>query len=119
MEIIAFDVEQFHLGAADFDTLFAGPRVERTQSGLCRRGANELDDGETIRQRAATPVLCDVAEHAVLDLIPLGCAGRIVVDMEHKPCLVGKLLQLNLPEPHARTVRAAQSAVIVSSCAFG
>src|SRR5271166_3355414 len=27
--------------------------------------------------------------------------------MEHKPCLVGELLQLNLPEPHARTVRAA------------
>ena len=109
MEIIAFDVEPFHLGVADFDALFVGPRIERTldlQSGLCGRGANKLDDGETIRKGSATPVLRDVAEHAVLDLIPLGCAGRIVVDMEHKPSLVGELLQLNLPEPHARTVRA-------------
>ena len=52
MEVIAFDVEHFHLGVADFDALFVGARIEQTlnfQSGFGRRGANQLDDGETIR----------------------------------------------------------------------
>jgi hypothetical protein len=78
MEVIAFDVEQFHLGVADFDTLFVGPRVERTldlQSGLCRRGADQFDDGEAIGQRPATPVLGNRTEQPVLDLIPL-CAAE-------------------------------------------
>ena len=51
MEVIAFDVEHFHLGVADFDALFVGARIEQTlnfQSGFGRRGANQLDDGETI-----------------------------------------------------------------------
>ena len=30
-----------------------------------------------------------------------------MVDVQRKPCLVGELLQLGLPEPHARAVRAA------------
>ena len=52
MEVIAFDVEHFHLGIADFDALLVGPRIECTlhlQSSLCRRRADQLDDGETIR----------------------------------------------------------------------
>ncbi len=88
MEVIACDVEHFHLGVADLDALFVGARIEHAldfQSGFGRRCADQLDDGEAIRQRAGTPVLCDVAEHAVLDLIPLGCARRIVVDVEHEP----------------------------------
>jgi hypothetical protein len=78
MEIIAVDVQCRHLGVADLDALLVGPRVERAlslQSGLCRRGADQLDDGKTIRQRTAAPVLGDVAEKAVLYPVPLRRAG--------------------------------------------
>ena len=73
-----------------------------------RRGrADQFDHGKAIGQRSAAPVLRDVAEHPVLDLVPLRCAGRIVVDVDHEPGLVGQLLQFELPEPHPRPIRAA------------
>src|SRR3954463_5695006 len=49
------------------------------------------------RERVAAPILGDVAEQAVLDLVPLRGAGRIVADRDRQPGLVGKLLQLELP----------------------
>jgi hypothetical protein len=67
MEVIAGDVQRRHLGVADLDALLVGPRIERAfdfQSGFRRRGADQLDDGDTIRERPATPVLRDVAEQA-------------------------------------------------------
>ena len=48
--------------------------------------------------------LRDVAEQPVLDLVPFRCAGRIVVDADHEPGLVGQLLQFELPEAHTRTI---------------
>ncbi len=114
MEVIACDVEHLHLGIADLDALLVGARVEGAldfQSGFGCRRADRLDDGETIRQRAGTPgllrrsglrlrrrILRNVAEHAVLDLIPLGCARRIVVDVEHEPCLAGELRKFMCPD---------------------
>src|SRR5262249_22346673 len=68
---------------------------------------DQLDHGEAIRQRPSAPVLRDVTEQSVLDLVPLRCARRIVVDTDREPSLVGKLLQLDFPEPHTRTIRAA------------
>jgi hypothetical protein len=39
--------------------------------------AEGIGDGaiKAIAERPATPILCDVAEQAVLDLVPLRCAG--------------------------------------------
>src|SRR6266540_1700712 len=48
-----------------------------------------------------------VGENPLLDPVPLRGARRIVVDVEHEPGLVGELLQLDLPQPDARAVRAA------------
>jgi hypothetical protein len=65
MERVALDVETLHLGGADLDALQVGARAEHTldlQSSLGRGCADELDDGDTIRQRPAAPVLRDVAE---------------------------------------------------------
>jgi hypothetical protein len=45
-----------------------------------------------------------MAEQPVLDLIPLRCARRIVVDADCEAGLVGQLLQLELPEAHTRTI---------------
>jgi hypothetical protein len=56
MELIAGDVEAFHLGFADLDALAVVARVERA-AGLGRRGADQLDDGKTIGERPTAPVL--------------------------------------------------------------
>ena len=73
MEVVAFDVEALHLGVTHLDTLLVRPRVESTldfQSGLGCRRADQLNDGKTISQRTASPVLGDVAKHAVNHGVP-------------------------------------------------
>ena len=78
MELIAGDVEAFHRGIADFDALLIAARVERAfdlEPGVGGGCADQLDHGKTIRERSAAPVLRDVAEQPVLDLVPFRCAG--------------------------------------------
>ena len=110
MEFIALDVERLHLGIADFDALFVGRGIERAlnfQAGFGRRRGNQFDYGHAIDEWPPAPSLRDVAEQAVLDLIPLRRAWRIVMDVEHEARLVGELLQLDLPQPDTRSIRAA------------
>jgi hypothetical protein len=78
MERVALDVEGLHLGIADFDALFVGRGVERAldfQAGFGRRRSNQLDDRHAIDEWSPAPGLRDVAEQAVLDLVPL-CAAE-------------------------------------------
>ena len=110
MERVTLNVERLHLGVADLDALFVSARVQRAldfQAGLGCRRRDQLDDSHAIRERPAAPGLRDVAEQAVLDPVPLRCARRIMVDVEHEPGLVGEPLQLDLPQPDACAIRAA------------
>src|SRR5258708_38764102 len=130
MERIAGDVDAFHLGFADLDAFLVASCIERAldfQTGLGRRGTDQLDDGKAICERPATPVLRDVTEQPVLDLVPLRCAWWIVVDVDREPGLVGQLLQFELPEPHTRSILAAavrrdgqlpRTRILLSSHAF-
>src|SRR5262249_29965992 len=68
---------------------------------------DQLDDSQSTFEWPASPVLRDMAEHAVLDLVPLRRARWIVVDVERQAGLVCELLQFHFPEAHARAVRAA------------
>ena len=109
MELVAANVESFHLGVADFDAFFVGSSVERTldaQPGFGCCGGDEFDHGHSGDKRAGAPVLRDVAEKAVLDPVPLRCARRIVADMDGETYLIGKLLKFYPPQPHARTLAA-------------
>src|ERR1700688_2983880 len=110
MEPIARDVEALHRGFIDSDSLLIAARFERAfdlEPGVGGGCADQLDHGKTIRERSAAPALRDVAEEAVLDLAPLRCAWRIVMDENPRPGFVGELLQFELPEPHPLPVRAA------------
>ena len=110
MEWVAIAVEVLHLGIADLNARLVGPRVERTldlQASVGRRRRDQLDDGQSVRQRSAAPGLRNMAEQAVLDPIPLRSTRRIVMDVDHKARRIGELLQFDLPQPQARTVRAA------------
>src|SRR6266436_7764081 len=107
MECVALDVERLHLGIADFDALFVGRGIECAldfQAGFGRRRSNQLDYRHAIDEWSSAPSLRDVAEQAVLDLVPLRRARRIVMDVEHEARLVGELLQFELPQPNARSI---------------
>ena len=87
MELIACDVEACHLGFADLDALAIAAGVERAfdlEAGLGGGRSDQLDHGQAIRERPAAPVLRDMAEQPVLNLVPLRCAWRIVVDVDHE-----------------------------------
>ena len=74
MKVVALDIKGGHLGVTDLDALRIGPRIEFTthrQTGLCGRGGDQFDDRQPAGQRLATPVLADMAEQAVLNLVPL------------------------------------------------
>ena len=78
MESVALDVERLHLSVADFYSLLVGRGIERAldfQAGFGRRCSNQLDHGHAIEEWSPAPSLRDVAEQAVLDLIPL-CAAE-------------------------------------------
>ena len=112
MEVVADDVQRRHLGVADLDALLVDAGIEGAfdlQSGFCGRCADQLDDGEAIGQGPAAPVLRDVAEHAMFDLVPFRRSRRIVENVQGKPGLVGEFLELALPQPQrpwrARTAR--------------
>jgi hypothetical protein len=78
MEVIACDVEGFHYGVAHLDAFLIAAGVECAldrETGFGRGRADQFDDGKAIGKRPAAPVLRDVAEQPVLDLVPL-CAAE-------------------------------------------
>ena len=78
MEWVAGDGERFHLCIADLLALLIGMGVERAGNLEAGRGGgccDQFDDGHAIEERASAPVLGDVAEQPVLDLVPL-CAAE-------------------------------------------
>ena len=56
--------------------------------------------------------LGDVAEQAVLDLVPLAGAGRKVAHLRSQPEFVGQRLQLHFPQPQPGPLLPPASAVI-------
>ena len=69
------------------------------KSGYCLAYVRDIE-------RPSPPVLRDVTEHPVLDLVPLARARREVADRNPQPQLVGQALQLQLPQAAATAVGA-------------
>src|SRR5262249_7941701 len=67
--------------------------------------AYQVDDHLPTDQRPPPPVLGDVAEHAVLDLVPLTRPWREVTHGDAQPDLVCQPLQLHLPQAAPAPVR--------------
>jgi len=98
---VADDVEVVHVGVRDGDPLGVGSCVELrfdSEPGGRAYATDRLHDGLVIDQGSSSPVLGDVAEESVLDLVPLGRAGRKVRDADGETGPVGKSLELQLPE---------------------
>src|ERR1700693_4524645 len=81
----ALDVQRSHLGIGDFDPLGIAFLIQfavHRQAGFGRRGGDQVDHRDAADERLSAPVLRDVAEHAVLDLVPLRGSRWIVTDLE-------------------------------------
>src|SRR6266699_3739626 len=74
----------------------------RSRSGM----PNALADRAVVNQRLAGPVDADRTKEAMLNRVPLGCAGRIVSHRDPQPCLVRNLLEPVLPVARPGPVRA-------------
>src|ERR1035441_8536349 len=77
------------------------------KAGSCGGGCDQVDDDFMAHQRFAAPVLRDEGEQAVLDLVPLAGSWRKVADRDLQSGFVGEFLQLQFPQPHARSVAAS------------
>ena len=69
--------------------------------------ADQLDEGLEGAERTPAPVLRDVAEEPVLDLVPLARARREVRDVDAEAQVVGQALQRGLPAARPIAVAAA------------
>src|SRR5215471_7922241 len=69
--------------------------------------ADQIDDHFAAHQGATPPVLCNVAKHPVLDLMPFARTWWKVTDCNSQPNIIRQLLQLDLPQPIAAPVGAA------------
>jgi hypothetical protein len=93
----------------DFDSLRVGVFIEASLDAQSLSGggaADQVNDDLPADQRAPSPVGGNVAEHAVLDLVPLAGAGREMTDLDRQPQLVGEFLQLSSPQAHPVAVAA-------------
>src|SRR5450756_2806096 len=109
MKVSAFQVYRNEFVGCDRDAGRVAAAVESRaylQPCLGRRVGDEIDDDLVADQWLAAPVLCDVAEHAVFDLVPLAGAGREVADVDGQAQLGRQVLQGYLPEPAATAVAA-------------
>src|SRR5450755_2430777 len=110
MELVAFDVHGGKLLVGDLAPFLVVAGVQARvdlQAGAGRGRADQVDDHLQALKRPSAPVEADVAEHAMLDFVPLRRPGRKVADADRQRELVGELLQLGLPQARAAGVAAA------------
>src|SRR4051794_35640561 len=102
-----FDRCQFLVGDFDPRLIAIGIQLRLdSQTGLWLRTADQVDDDGTAEQRLAAPVFRDVAEHPMLNLVPLARPGRKMAHGDPQADLVRQLLQGYLPQPRSATVAA-------------
>src|SRR4029434_11300959 len=100
MEDVSFNLESGELFIGEFSSGGVAPRIERRtnlQPRCCRGAAEQVDDDFVADQRFAPPILRDVGEHPVLDLMPFAGARGQMTDRDTHPKLIVQTLELDLP----------------------
>src|SRR5688572_10043167 len=100
VKVTASQRQALHVGLRDLDSggiaILVQPRLDAEPlAGSC--ASDEVDDRLEARQGLSSPVLRDVAEEPVFDLIPLARTRWEVADMDTKACLVGQILEFDFP----------------------
>ena len=104
VEFFTMNGECSELLIGNLDALGIGVGVEfapNFEASVSRCICNQLDNGEVAGERLATPILVDVAKHAMFDLVPFRCPRWIMADLEFEASFISKLLESHLPQPDA------------------
>ena len=100
MEIILSQRQSLHFCLRDLDArrivLLVQPRLDAQTSGS-PRSPDEIDDCLKTGQWLAPPVLGDVTEEPMFDLVPLAGSRRKVAHVDVQPRVISQLLQFFLP----------------------
>jgi hypothetical protein len=110
MKRVSSDVDFRHIGIAHLDSRFVFSFVQgrpnlQASASCCVR--NQIHDDLAADERRRAPILGDVAEHAVFDLVPLARAWRKVAHGNRQSGLVRKLLKRELPQSRSASVAPA------------
>src|SRR5947209_14933860 len=85
VELMLLEPHRFQFPIRHLDPPLIGVRIElgfHPQSRSCSRAPDEVHDDRTTHQGPPPPVLRDVAEPPVLDLVPLARPRREVTDCD-------------------------------------
>ena len=111
MKVVWNKSQGLHIGVRNLDSERIRTRVEfrfHRETGRRPHVANELHDRLVIEQRSPTPVLRDVADESVLNLVPFGRPGRKVGDADGETRAVREPLQFRLPDTGPRAIAATR-----------
>src|SRR6516165_1937750 len=103
-----FHTGEFLIGDLVSHRITFSVELSADHQALCRGGVgDQLDDHFVTDEWTTAPVLGDVAEHAVLDLVPLTRPGRKVTHLDRQLQAIGKILQSHFPEAASAAVAAS------------
>ena len=100
MEFFSFDPKLGHFFICDFNTLLVGFMVQyrlNRQPFGCSGIGNQVDYRVQADERPTSPVLGNVAEHTVLDFVPLARSRGQVADGNGQSRSICQSLQFALP----------------------
>lgn len=103
---------EFGVGDFDFLGITALAELGADLESLPGGGVgDQVHDDLVAHQRSASPVLGDMAEDAVFDLVPLAGAGRTMANVNGNAQTVGQFLQRDLPQTAATRHRSVSDYV--------
>jgi hypothetical protein len=111
MKLVAADVHLSKVRVRYFDPRLIGFGIQLSmnfEACFSSGRRDQIDDCLETSERLSTPVLGDVGEQPMFDLVPLAGSRREVAYRNAQPGFIGQLLQFDFPEPQARTVAAAR-----------
>ena len=121
VELVPVNVDYLEFGVCHFDleriVFLIQPRMN-LEARRCACGSDQVDHDLGGFERNASPVAGDVAEQAVLDLVPLARPWRIVADIDRQARGIGESLKFEMPESGARAVAPAAVCRDQETCGF-
>ena len=110
MKVVRLEIERGQLRVCDLDTCRVLSPIEfgaDLQACACRCAGDQIDNDFVTHQGSTPPVLSDVAEHPMLDLVPFAGSRREVTHMDGQSQAKRQGLQRHLPQTAPAAIAAA------------
>ena len=107
VELVWRELDRGQFSIADFDPFGIRPLIQRRldfQPALGLGRPNELNDHLVTHEWPPAPVLRDVTEHSMFDLVPLARPRGEVTHADLKSQFIRQALQLHLPQSHSAAI---------------